>query len=98
MVLSVLLIAWFERDLRRLRRFLPLISVSAIAVILLEFFGRLVNGSGTTPFGGISRASRAGRTAAVLRWSFKEAGDVFLLVVGIPLLATFILAVGRLRD
>ncbi len=97
------LAAWFARDLRVVRSCAPLlIMLAALGLVWLGFhlFGA---GSASSPLGayGVTTSSGYDRVAAV-RWVFRHVGDLFLLVLGAPLIAMLLLAYeaarGRERD
>jgi hypothetical protein len=96
---AILLVAWFERDARRLLRFAPLLVTSASGLIVLELARLALGTGGASPLGAYQPVATGGyHLVAVLRWSSREAGDAFLLVLGVPLLAALTLATVRLRD
>jgi hypothetical protein len=95
-VVAIVLFAWFERDRTRIGRLLPFAAMSAAGLILLEVTRRLVEPSGSVAYA--STTAGAFRLAGLLLWSSRMAGDLFLLVLGVPLLAVFALAVGRVRS
>lgn len=97
-VVAILLVALFERDVRRLVQFGPLLVASAGGLIVLGL-AHLALGTGGASLGAYQPVATGGyRLVDVLRWSYREAGDLFLLVLGVPLLAAFTLTVVRLRD
>lgn len=95
---AALLAALFARDRRVLSRLTPtwiVLAVLGVAVLILQL-GTM--GDGGRPFGaysGVVSTSYDGGEAA--RWILYHAGDVFLLVVGIPLVALGVLAYGAAR-
>ena len=94
---AIALAAWFARDLGLVRQFTPtLVTLAALAVIWVGF--HLLAGSGTSPLGayGVTTSSGYDRAAAA-RWVFRHVGDLFLLVLGAPLIAMLLLAYGAAR-
>ena len=100
---AIALAAWFARDPRILLRFSPLlIALAALALCGLLF--QLLRGAPTSlPLGAYSVTTSPGydRVEAA-RWVFRHVGDLFLLVLGAPLIAALLLgyraARGRERD
>ena len=96
-VVAALLMAYFERDRRLVTRFLPFFAASAIVLVAISL-GRFAVGAVGGAVGAYGTVGKNGfQLTEVLRWSFREAGDLFLLVAGLPLLATVALTVERVR-
>ncbi|MER3405317.1 MAG: hypothetical protein C4289_09305 [Chloroflexota bacterium] len=98
---SVLLMAWFSRDARVVRRWVPTFAAAGFLVALVVGI-RLSVGSDVRLLGAYTVATGGYEPGAALRsigWHF---GDVFLLVIGAPLVSTLILGVraaqGQERD
>ena len=98
LVSAIGLAAWFARDLGLIRRFAPmLLALAALALIWLGFH-LLRTGSATSPLGAYGVTASSGYDwVAALRWVFRHLGDLFLLVLGAPLLAMLLLAYGAAR-
>lgn len=96
-ITAIVLMAVLERERGLMRRFLPALLALAAGVVAL-MLARLSVGQGGALLGSYAGVLDGYELARVLRWSFWEAGDVFLIVVGLPLLATSILAVARARE
>lgn len=93
--IAVVLMAIFERDVRLLRRFLPLAAALALGLLVLALARRSVQ-SGGSSLGAYQSVAGAGYSISdVSRWSFRETGDVFMLVLGVPLFALFALVAAR---
>jgi len=95
---AALLAASFARDRRVLSRLAPTWIALAVLgfVALVVQLGTPVGGQGL--FGAYSGVfSRGYDGSEVARWVFYHAGDAFLLVVGIPLVALGVLAYGAAR-
>jgi hypothetical protein len=102
-VSAALLAAWFGRDVRLLRRLAPTWILLAAAAAAWTLGNLVVHGSLTDGLGAYSVTVSGGYdTAEAARWVFRHAGDVFLVVLGVPLVATAVLAYesarGRERD
>jgi hypothetical protein len=79
-------------------RFGPLFVTAAAGTALL-YGGRLLIAPGTGALGAYGGSVGSGyQSGEVLRWAVREAGDVFLLVVGLPLIGVFCLAIAHLRS
>ena len=79
-------------------RFGPLFVIAAAGIALL-YGGRLLIAPGTGALGAYGESVGSGyQPGEVLRWAVREAGDVFLLVVGLPLIGAFCLAIAHLRS
>jgi hypothetical protein len=79
-------------------RFGPLFVIAAAGIALL-YGGRLLIAPGTDALGAYGGSIGSGyQSGEVLRWAVREAGDVFLLVVGLPLIGVFCLAIAHLRS
>jgi hypothetical protein len=101
LVIAIVLQAGFCRDLGLLRRFAPTLVVLGIASGLVA--GLAYAGSTWTLVGAYGYVGRSGYALSpALHWIARHAGDVFLVVLGVPLIATLILALeaarGRERD
>jgi hypothetical protein len=96
-VVAAVLHAWFSRDRAVLRRLAPsLVVIGIIGATALAVVG--IHGSTSSlpyPYGGVGLHTYPPGPA--LRWIARHAGDMFLVVVGSPLLATFLLAIGAAR-
>ena len=95
--------AWCARDRLVVRRFVPLfVSIGLLGVAWVGAH-LLRTGSVTSALGiyGVTASSGYDSVEAA-RWVFRHAGDVFLLVIGAPLIAALLLAFeaarGRERD
>ena len=90
---SIGLAAWFARDARLVLRFAPLLlAIGALALIWIGLH-LLRTGSLTAPLGAYGVAASNGYDVpGAARWIFRHAGDLFLLVIGVPLIATLLLA------
>jgi len=100
LLLAVFGMAWLSRDRRLISRFAPSgIAVGAIAVVC-GMVGAARGSSALGAYGTITGRSYSVPNA--LHWIAYEAGDVLLLVVGLPVLAALVLTVGsfsaRRRD
>ena len=98
LVTAALLTAWFARDPRVVARLS--LTWAALGVLALSWVGlRLVTGGDITgAFGAYSGTLGSGYDAgAIARFVFYHAGDIFLLVLGIPLVALGVLAYGAAR-
>jgi hypothetical protein len=95
--------AWLARDRTLVRRFVPLLVSLGLLGVFWVGASRLTTGSGASALGiyGVT-ASSGYDPAEAAQWVFRHAGDVFLLVVGAPLVAALLLAFeaarGRERD
>jgi hypothetical protein len=99
MLVAGVLMACFERDRRSIRRFLPFVAAVGVGLLALSIARFALSDWGGGSLGAYDTVAKTGfRFVDVLRWSFREAGDVFLLVVGLPLLATSALAVAHIHD
>jgi 4-amino-4-deoxy-L-arabinose transferase-like glycosyltransferase len=109
LVVSVCLMAWFSRDARIFRRFVPTLALLGALTLLWTvfsfaepggFLGRFGNVTSDTPVTahGLYALLRHGYAfAPLLSWTLRQAGDVFLLVIGVPLISALILALGAAR-
>ena len=90
-VLAILLMAWFSRDRRFLRRFAPLALVlgAGFAVSAAVAIGARPGLLGPYALA----VGRGYDASAVLHWIAYTAGDLLLLVVVIPVFAALVLAV-----
>ncbi len=100
---AIALAAWFSRDPRFVRRFVPLLVTLTTLALGWLGFQLLKTGSLASPFGAYGIATSGGYDpVAAARWVFRHAGDLFLLVLGAPLIAMLLLAYeaarGRERD
>ncbi|MSO95285.1 MAG: hypothetical protein EXQ81_05765 [Thermoleophilia bacterium] len=98
LVTAALLDAWFARDRRVMVRLAPTwIAIAAVGVLWVGF--RLAaDGSITGVLGAYSdTVSTAYDTGKVARWVLYHVGDLFLVVLGIPLVALGVLAYGAVR-
>ena len=97
------LMALFGRNIRLLRRFTPtLIAIAGFGLVVLSF-ELVASGSVGSPLGAYGvTVSKGYDLQAAASWVFRHAGDLFLVVVGIPLIAMLLLAYeamrGRERD
>ncbi len=113
LVTAVPVMAWFCRDRTLLRRLAPsLVLLGSSAVVWLAFtatssgmFGHFASlGNSDTPVTGqaLYHFVSTGDLGAWLSWVVRLTGDVFLLVLGVPLIALLILsgraALGRESD
>ena len=89
---AAVLLARSRRDATWPRRFAAVAVVVGIGVIVLELGRFAIHGGG---YGG-SAAHAFDHDA--LSWALKVLGDLFLLVVGVPLIALCALVATRLRD
>lgn len=98
LVTAALLAAWFSRDRRVLNRLAPTwITIAALAALWIGV-RVIADGNATGVVGAYSGAVGTAYDAGeVIRWVFYHAGDVFLLVLGIPLVALGVLAYGAAR-
>ena len=101
LLLAVVLFAWFARNAMTARRLLPL--VATLSISLVAGLALVATGVVDRPLGAYTGAATTSYDpGAVLRWIGLHAGDVALLVVGVPIVGTLILAVdaarGRERD
>ena len=87
--------AWFVRDARLLRRFLPSAVVVAIGLVLAAAIAATRGSAAFGPYGGA--LGRGYHLSQALHWIVYQAGDVLLLVMGIPLVAAIALTVACLR-
>jgi hypothetical protein len=99
LVTAALLAAWFARDARLLLRLAPtwiaLLGLAALWVgAQLALHGGL--GGGLGAYGVAATTGYDAGEAA--RWVLRHAGDLFLLVLGIPLVAAGVLAYGAARS
>jgi hypothetical protein len=100
---AIALVAWFARDPGFVRRFAPLLGALTALALAWLCFHLFRSGSLASPLGayGVTTSSGYDRVAAA-RWVFRHAGDLFLLVLGAPLIAMLLLAYeaarGRERD
>jgi hypothetical protein len=95
--------AWFARDLALIRRFVPLLAALGVLGALWIGLHVLLAGSASSTLGayGVATSLDYDPVDAAL-WVFRHAGDLFLLVLGVPLVASALLAIevarGRERD
>ena len=90
-VLAILLMAWFSRDRRFLRRFAPLALVLGVGFAVSA---AVAIGARPGLLGPYALAVGRGYDgSAVLHWIAYTAGDLLLLVVVIPVFAALVLAV-----
>ncbi len=96
LVTALVLAATFERSTRLLRRFaLTLVLLFVAGVLIVGFHA---TGTSRDLLGAYSTTTHASYEAgAALRWIVWHAGVVFLLVAGVPLLATVVLAIEAAR-
>ena len=95
-VLAVLLAAWFTRDRAVVRKFAPsFVVLAATGVVLLILY---VLDSFSRPLGGYTTVAQSDYALGpVLLWTTRHAGDLFLLVAGVPLIATILMGVQAAR-
>ncbi len=97
------LAALFGRDIGLVRRFTPmLIAIAAFGLVVLGF-ELLTTGSAASPLGAYGVTVSGGYDLqATVSWVLRHAGDLFLVVLGAPLIAMLLLAYeavrGRERD
>lgn len=96
-IVAIALMALLERRPRLVYLFPPVAIAVAVGVALL-MLARLVFGQGGALLGSYAGVLDGYEPAGVLLWSFREAGDLFLVVVGVPLVATVMLAAAQLRS
>ena len=95
LLLAVVLFAWFARNAMTARRLLPL--VATLSISLVAGLALVATGVVDRPLGAYTGAATTSYDpGAVLRWIGLHAGDVALLVVGVPIVGTLILAVDAL--
>ena len=100
-VTAIGLAAWFARDRGIVRRFTP--TFTALGVLGVVWLGlHFANGSASALGAyGVTTSSGYDKGEAA-RWVFRHAGDLFLVVLGAPLIAMMLLAyeasLGRERD
>lgn len=95
---ALMLMSVLQRRPRLALGYGPLFATAAAGVALLVG-GRLLIAPGTGLLGAYEGSVGSGYQAGeVLRWTVREAGDVFLLVVGLPLIGVFCLAIAHLRS
>jgi hypothetical protein len=92
---AVLLVAVFERNPRVLRRSAPMLATVAVAVVVMVALRE--TGSSDVLGAYSTTADASYQLGPALRWILWHAGDAFLLVAGVPLLATVVLLVNALR-
>jgi hypothetical protein len=102
-ITAIVVTAALGRDRSLLRRFLPTLVVFAVlggvgivaALVSSDGSGGVLGAYGDTASGGYEAGE-------IVRWVFRHAADVYLLVLGVPLLALAVLLVeaarGRERD
>jgi hypothetical protein len=95
-LLSLALYAWFERELRNPRQFIPLGVSCGIGLIVIELARLAIQRDGSMAYG--STAHGRLHLESVVSWSLKVLGDLYLLVIGLPLVALCALAITRLVD
>lgn len=95
-VLAVLLLAWFTRDRASVRRFVPSFIVFTLAggaIAILYLVGVVAR-----PLGAYTPVAQSQyELGSVLLWILRHAGDAFLVVLGIPLIAMLLLGVQAAR-
>src|SRR5262249_40346176 len=101
LVVAVATFAWFARNPKSARRLLPLLAT--LSLLLIAGLTLVATGALARPLGAYTEAAKTSyQPETVLRWIGVHAGDVGLLVIGVPIMATLILAVdaarGRERD
>ncbi len=96
LVVAIALAALFERSIRPLRQFAATLALLAVAgAVVLAFHA---TGGSSDLLGAYSPTTHASYEAGpALRWVVWHAGALFLLVAGVPLLATIVLAVDAAR-
>lgn len=95
-VLAVLLAAWFARDKAMIRRFLPSFAVLALVAVVLALMYLL--GVFAHPLGAYTPVAQSHyHLGSVTIWVIRHAGDAFLVVIGIPLIATLLMGVQAAR-
>jgi hypothetical protein len=98
LVTAALLAAWFARDPRLLLRLAPTwIAILGLGALWVGT-QLAIHGSFASGLGAYGIAATTGYDAgSVARWVLRHAGDLFLLVLGIPLVAVGVLAAGAAR-
>lgn len=97
LVLAIIVMACFERDGSVFLRMWPLALSVGLGLVVL-YAARAAVGGGSGAFGAYGAGVRSHyELVGVLRWTFREAGDVYLLVVGMPLVALCCLFAEQLR-
>ena len=95
LVTAALCAAWFARDRRVITRLGATWATLGLAALSWIVFGLVAGGGGANLIGAYSGTIGSGYDAEeVARFVFYHAGDVFLLVLGIPLVALGVLAYG----
>lgn len=88
LVTAVVLCAVLARDREPARRFAPLLGLLVAIAAAWASARLLLGGALTSPLGAYSTAATGGYDLGqAARWVFRHAGDVFLLVLGVPLVA-----------
>ena len=92
------LMSWFGRDRRLVRTFVPLFVTLGVLGLAWLSFQLIRTGSPASTLGAYGATTSEGydRVAAA-RWVFWHIGDVFLLVLGAPLIAMLLLASESIR-
>ena len=92
------LAAWFARDAGVIRRLLPTWIAIAAGIVAWAGLQLAAHGGLGESLGAYSIVLTHGYgTSEVARWAFRHAGDLFLLVVGVPLVAAAVLAYTRIQ-
>jgi hypothetical protein len=93
---AILLHAWFSRNLAVVRRFAPTLIVLGVAAAV--GIGIAYWGSTSTLLGAYGVVGQHGYALGpAVRWIARHLGDVFLIVLGTPLIATLILEIEAAR-
>jgi len=93
LVTAAVLAAWFARDRGLLLRLAPTWLVLVGGAVLWAGAHAVANGDVASGLGAYGVTATSGyEPVAVARWVFRHAGDLFLLVLGVPLLAAGVLA------
>jgi Dolichyl-phosphate-mannose-protein mannosyltransferase len=100
---AIALAAWFARDLGLVRRCTPMFLALGLLAVAWIGLHAAASGSLSSPLGAYRVAAGEGYDLGeAARWVFRHAGDLFLLVIGAPLIAMLLLgweaACGRERD
>ena len=98
LVTAALLAAWFARDRRAITRLGATWAALCLLMVAWVLYRVVAGGDVSGVFGAYSVAVGSGYDPGdIARFVFYHAGDVFLLVLGIPLLALGVLAYGAAR-
>jgi len=93
LVTAALLAAWFARDAHILLRLAPTWLLLAGGAALWAGAHAVVTGDVASGLGAYGVTATSGyEPVAVARWVFRHAGDLYLLVCGVPLLAAAVMA------